>query len=199
MSHAFDPIRSTTHHHLQVELHYDTHPTPPDCDFVIVYNERSRYVLGSRGVSPEQMRAIEDGINSGKLIGLPVYAYVHSGIILKAANSNPFHCPWDSGQSGFIYTEPHTLRQFFGVQRLSKATKETAERIMRANVEEFSAYLNGECYGFVIRNTDTNEALDSCWGYYGEDDVRSAALSALKQMESITPLQLELFSATQGE
>jgi hypothetical protein len=197
MSHAFDPIRSTTHPHLVAELHYDPHPSPPECDFVIAYNQRSRYVLGTRGVTTEQMQAIEDGINKGTLIGLPVYAYVHGSVMLRAAHTNPFSCPWDSAQSGFIYTEAKTLRDAMWWPRLTKDRIAQTHDMMREQVYMLSAYLNGECYGYVIRNTDTNEALDSCWGYYGDDDLRPAALSALKQMEAITPLQMELFN--QGE
>jgi len=197
MSHAFEPIRSTTHPHLQAEIHYDTHPAPPDTDFVIAYNQRSRYVLGTRGVDTEQMHAIEEGIAKGTLVGLPVYAYIHGSVMLRAAESNPFSCPWDSAQSGYIYADTHKLRAMYNVKRLNKAVKEEAYSTMRAQVNEFAAYLNGECYGFVIRDTVTDEALDSCWGYYGDDEVKDAARSALKQMEAITPLQMELF--TEGE
>jgi hypothetical protein len=85
------------------------------------------------------------------------------------------------------------VRSFFGVRRITKAVKESALKIIRTAVEDYSAYLNGEVYGFIIRDTNTGDAVDSCWGYYGMDFVKSEAMLALKQMESLTPLQMELF------
>jgi hypothetical protein len=91
-----------------------------------------------------------------------------------------------------VYTEAHTLRSIYGVKRLTKKLKERALEENSAQVEEFSAYLNGDCYGFIIRDTVTRESLDSCWGYYGLEFVEAQGRSALAQMESLTPLQLEL-------
>jgi hypothetical protein len=192
MSFVTKPIPSLTHPNLQLEIHYDPGPSAPDIDFVITYANRSRYILGTRAISDEEFENIGAGIASGKLIGMPVFAYVHSGVMLKAAEANPFHCQFDSGRSGWVYTEAHTLRTLYGVKRLTKRIKEQALKDMCAQVKEFSAYLNGDCYGFIIRDTVTRESLDSCWGYYGLDEVQTGGRCALAQMEALTPLQLTL-------
>jgi hypothetical protein len=198
---AFEPIKSTTHPNLQAEVHYDPHPEAPSSDdnssFHITYNPRSCYVLGNRCADAEEDARIAAMVRDGKAVGVPVWAYVHGNVALRAAETNPFGCPWDSGRSGWVYATNEELRKYYCVKRLTPKLKKQALRLMEFEVREFAAYLNGECYGFVIRNTDTDEALDSCWGYYGEDAVRTDALSALRQMESITPLQMELFN--QGE
>lgn len=95
-------------------------PNPlTDCDGMpkVAYLSRSRYVLGSEAVDQERMDEIAKGIESGKLIGLPVYAYVHSGVALS---TGPFSCPWDSGQSGFVYETKETILEWYGKKRMTK-------------------------------------------------------------------------------
>ena len=66
----------------------------------ITYKDSSRYRLGNEPVSLEKFEAITRGIERGDLIGLPVYAYVHSGATIA---TTPFSCPFDSGRSGWVY------------------------------------------------------------------------------------------------
>jgi hypothetical protein len=190
---ATHPIKSATHPHLQAEIHYDQDPYTPELACTITYNTRSRYTLGTVTADSERDEAIARSVRSGEYIGLPVFAYVHGSVAIQAAQTNPFHCQWDSGRSGWAYMTKAEVREVFGVKRITKSIKEQALALMRAEVENFSQYLNGEVYGFIIRDTNTDEVLDSCWGYYGLQYVEDEARSALKQMESITPLQLELF------
>jgi hypothetical protein len=197
-SHAFPSIKSTTHPNLQAELCYDPHPEQPELFGHITYNSRAKYILGTKPLDAEQDAAIAEGVRKGKLIGLPVWAYVHGSTTLRAAYDNPFGCPWDSGRSGWVYISTADARSYLNVKRLTKANRTHILRLLEQDVKDFSAYLNSECYGFIIRNTDTDETLDSCWGYYGESAVRADAESALKQMEAITPCQLELVF-TEGE
>lgn len=198
MSHAFKPVKSTTHPFLQAEIHYDPHPEQPDLVCTITYNSRSRYVLGTKTADADRDAEIARRVRDGEYVGMPVWAYVHGGSTIRAAYQNPFGCPWDSGRSGWAYMTKADLRKHFGIKRVTKRVRAAALRVMEEDVKLFCAYLNSECYGFVIRNTDTGEAMDSCWGYYGEDHVRDAAMSALKQMEGITPCQMEL-QLTEGE
>ena len=199
MSLAFQPIKSTTHPFLQVEIHYDPEPQQPDLVCTITYNSRSRYVRGTKAADADRDAEIARLVRDGEYFGMPVWAYVHGGSTIRAAYENPFSCPWDSGRSGWVYMTSPEVRKFFGVKRITKKIREAANAYMRSAVEEFNAYLNSECYGFVIRNTDTDEETDSCWGYYGDTHVREAAMSALKQMESITPCHLALPLTNEGE
>ena len=198
MSHAFQPIKSTTHPFLQAEIHYDPEPEQPDLVCTITYNSRSRYVLGTKTADADRDAEIARLVRDGEYVGMPVWAYVHGGSTIRAAYENPFGCPWGSGGSGWAAMAKADLRKYFGIKRVTKRVRAAALRVLEEDVKLFSAYLNSECYGFVIRNTDTDEEMDSCWGYYGEDHVRDAAMSALKQMEGITPCQMEL-QLTEGE
>ena len=70
---------------------------------------------------------------------LPIYMYDHSGI---AVSTKPFFCPWDSGQVGFIFVSKEKLRREYGVKRVTAPLVSKAERILIAEVEEYSQYLN---------------------------------------------------------
>ena len=145
---------------LNVKL--DFNPTNPreDCEHssVIIYSS-TRYLLGDKRV--EQGTEVSTVDN----IVLPVYAYIHSG---TALSTTPFSCPWDSGQCGFIYEDKEAIRKEFGVKRISPKLRKRIENRMKSEIELFDQYINGEVYGFVIKD-DEGEVVDSCWGFYGTD------------------------------
>lgn len=141
----------------------------------IAYVGRSRYVLGDEACDLEDLDRIRDGIASGALVGMPVFAYIHSGTTLKAAETNPFSCPWDSAQSGFVYmTKAEALKEWGGLHMTDDVLAK-AHSYQEGLVEAFSDYLSGECYGFVIERLTlddvdivSTEELDSCWGFIGD-------------------------------
>lgn len=138
---------------------YDPDPQPYDGDTLgrIAYLKRSRYTLGTEAVSEERMRHIEEGIEQGIYIGLPVFAYVHSGVTIRTGQSFP--CPWDSGRSGFVYVDrADALAEF--------KDEESVLNCLRSEVETCNAYLSGEVFGWIVLDVD-GEELESCWGFYG--------------------------------
>lgn len=150
--------------------------SPAEWDNVgqIAYLAKSRYFLGTEKVSVDRMHEIDEGIESGKLIGLPVYAYVHSGSTIA---TKPFSCAWDSGRSGWVYCTREKAIAEFGKKLLTKKVREAALKCLQGEVETFAQYLEGDVYGYiverVIRDEDgeeiDTEELDSCWGMYGLD------------------------------
>lgn len=163
------PIETKTVTHNDVALTVNIYPddvgTIDDyfCDDTIkvAYLKKSRYVLGTQAVSEEEMDEIGAGIRSGEYIGLPVYAYVHSGIALSTGS---FGCPWDSGQSGFVYMKATDARQYGD-----------ALAALRSTVEEMGKLCNGEVYGYEILDEEGNH-VDSCWGFIGDECVMDEAL-----------------------
>ena len=142
----------------------------------IAYVGRSRYVLGDEACAVEDLDMIRDGIARGELVGMPVFAYIHSGTTLVAAPTNPFSCPWDSGQSGYVYmTKAEALKEWGGLHMTDDVLAK-AHSYQAGLVEAFSDYLSGECYGFVIErltldedgDVTSAEQLDSCWGFLGD-------------------------------
>lgn len=154
---------------VEIKIEYDTDPQSPDewCSLVkIAYLNNSRYKLGSEPVKLEQMDEIKDGITSGKYIGLPVYAYIHGDVQLS---TEPFSCPWDSGQSGLVYGDTKELAE-------AGMCNEQALLMCKDFVETYSLYLQGEVYGYRV--LVDGEEVDSCWGFYGRKDAQEAANEA---------------------
>jgi len=136
-----------------------------DDDIEIAYSAKSRYCLGTEAMTPERMAKIRDGIRFGDLVGLPVFAYVHSGVVLSTTE---FDDPWDSGWSGFVYSKD----------------KSTTHNQLRGYLATFNQYLAGDVWGFVaeelVEMTGQREdgttvkrekwiEVDSCWGFFGSD------------------------------
>jgi hypothetical protein len=71
-------------------------------------------------------------------IKIPVYAFVHSGIILS---TSPFSCPWDSGLIGYLVFPQEV---------------ENPLEVAKSELKEFNYYLSGECYGVVTEELDSN-------------------------------------------
>lgn len=164
---------------VRVRIEYDTDPpSPVECDNLgeIAYSS-SRYCLGTEDVSQERLREIHEKIESGEYLGLPVYAYVHSGATIRCGSG--FSCPWDSGQSGFVYCTKEKAIAEFGKRVLTKKVKEKALNCLRAEVEVFDQYLTGDVYGIIVETRagedDEWEEKESCWGFYGIDCARDEA------------------------
>jgi len=120
----------------------------------------------------------EDDAKTMKAAGaifLPVFVLDHSGVKFSTGS---FGDPWDSGQIGFYVIERDDLKKEFPTwKRLSKKRLDQLKRTMRAEVDVFSDYVDGNVYGYEV--TDPAGALlDSCWGYYGFaglDDLKATA------------------------
>lgn len=106
------------------------------------------------------------------LIIKPLYMYDHSGITISTGG---FSCPWDSGQIGFVYiTQKEVDTIGLDTDRL--------DEILEGEVEDYDKYLRGEVFGFKVYKIETcdkghehKELLDSCYGYYDEEDALSEA------------------------
>lgn len=110
---------------------------------------------------------------------VPVYLYDHSGLALRCY---PFHCRWDSGQVGFIHVSHRRLRQEYGVKRLSSQVQFKAKKVLELEVETCSQWVNGEIYGYQIENS-AGDIVDSCWGFYGEEEALNAGRESLSFLE----------------
>lgn len=161
-------------HDIRVRIECDEDPESPaswDNLGKIAYYSGARYVLGTEAVSRDRLDEIRDGIENGVLVGLPVFAYIHGVVTITAAESNPFQCPWDSGQSGFVYCTRGDAIKEFGKKQLTKSVRERALKCLVDEVETFNQYLNGNVYGYIVERvtSDDVEELEACWGYYGLD------------------------------
>ena len=97
---------------------------------------------------------------------LPLYLYDHSGITMSTER---FSCPWDSGQIGWIFISKEKMRTEYSYKRVSKKLKSRVAGYLRGEVKVYDQYLTGDVYGYRITDTETDEEVDSCWGFYGSD------------------------------
>ena len=136
---------------------------PGDCMLgKIYYVKGSRYRLGTVAADAGRMRKINNDIATGELVGLPVYAYIHSGTQLS---TTPFSCPFDSGPAGFIACSHEDIKDWFG-EHHCKSTEEVLE-VLRSEVEEFSKFLQGDVYVITIYVDGKEE--ETIGGFYGFD------------------------------
>lgn len=187
----------------KAHIYYDPDAIPPDSDIVkIAYLRRARRVLGTEAVTEERLDEINADIRAGKLVGVPVWAYVHSGATISTGKPlkggstarlrmNPFNCPWDSGRSGVAYMTREDALSQWGHKRLSAQQKKRAEAFIDSVVEEFALYLQGECYGFKIVAPD-GTVLDQCWGFVGMEHVEAEATASLAHVCKDASVQGEL-------
>lgn len=116
----------------------------------------------------------------GARVALPLYLLDHSGLAMRAGSrdyspSERSHAfigdtgGWDTSHVGWIMDSTST-RDMMGME---ESSEEHIERVLRSEVEVYSAYLQGLVYGFILE--DDGELVDSCFGFYDEDEAMSEA------------------------
>ena len=127
----------------------------------------------------EQRKVISK--NEDVCVILPLYLYDHSGITM---NTTGFSCGWDSSQVGWIFVSKEKVRKDYNVKRINKELVEKVTKVLVGEVETYDQYLIGDVYGYEIYEVNTCDLgcehetlIDSCWGYYGEDDCMTEAMS----------------------
>lgn len=48
--------------------------------------------------------------------------------------------------------------------------EEDALALVKGEMETYAAYANGEVYGYTVTRDEDEDEVDSCWGYYGDDE-----------------------------
>lgn len=160
-----------------IEIMNDADPiSPRECQNLgtILYTSL-RYSLGDKWVDSNDINSV---INDPDNITLPVYAYIHSGIVL---NTTGFSCPWDSGQSGVIYVSKEKIRNEFKVKRISASLKEKVINYLRSEVDVFSKYLSGEVYGYRILD-ENGDVVDSCYGFFSYKEAEEQGTTFLEHL-----------------
>jgi hypothetical protein len=186
-----EPISVKTIGKYKVEVIIDEDPSDPrgDDNLGTMVCFHSGYNLGDKHEYRQQdfcgWNELENEIIKNENVGviLPLYLYDHSGITM---NTTGFHCPWDSGQVGFIYISKEKMRYEYSKKRISKQLIKRIAGYLRSEVETYDQYLTGDVYGYRITNTETDEEMDSCWGFFGTECCMEEAESmALYMMAKI--------------
>lgn len=111
---------------------------------------------------------------------LPVFMMDHSGFTFRTHDFSDMglYGHFDSGQLGFMYCTKGEVSGEFGAY--DDETIEKAKKAMKGELEAYGQYVNGEIYGFILKNEDGDEA-DSCWGFYGDDITKNGVIDCLNQ------------------
>lgn len=137
-----------------------------------------RYSLGDKHEfkSPDEFREWwkEHG-KGGEL--MPLYLMDHSMIGMSTGDYGDM---WDSGQVGWTYVTAEEIRREWATgNRITKKAREQARNYLRADVETYDDYLQGNVYGYIIEDA-SGKHLDSCWGFFGRKYAEEEGRAALR-------------------
>ncbi len=155
---------------MHYEIHTDEHASSPreDENMGTIMLVSNKYITADYQATLEE---VEDKLKDKNCIALPVYAYIHSGISI---NTTGFQCPWDSGRVGCIFVSREQIREDFKIKRISSKLEVKIRNYLNQEIEIFNNYINGNVYGFIVKD-DLNQEIDSCWGFYSREDAERAA------------------------
>jgi hypothetical protein len=108
---------------------------------------------------------------------LPLYLYDHSGITIS---TSPFGCQWDSMKVGYILVSKETIRKGYEVKRITKSILDKVTNCLKGEIETYDQYLTGQVWKYTIMDED--EIVESCSGYYDEDQCRSEGEGMLEYL-----------------
>ena len=123
-------------------------------------------------------------------IAYPITKHEHGGEISLSLGGKSGGC-WDHDVLGFIYITKETLRKCYGVKRITKSIIECAKTCLQAELDLLTNWLNGECYGWCIKEyalTDDGleweevDVLDDCWGYFDQEQALDDMKDMLNQL-----------------
>ena len=173
----------------RIELHYDENPeSPRDWDNLgTLYSNSRSYDFDGHSITElieEVGGSRYDNVIPWDKIGkkyyyLKVWIYDHSGVTLRTGESNPWgsgYTSWDSYLYGIIVCDKKKAMKEYGYQRACKALQEKVEKYLDGEIKDLDTYCTGQIYGYRTFNKE-DEEIDSCWGFYDEDDAISEAKS----------------------
>ncbi len=140
-----------------------------------------RYALGDKHEYRDP-QAFSRDINAGNAVILPLYLFDHSALTLST-DCESFRGidlqGWDWGQVGYVYVTLEDVRRKYGVRRVTRQVRECVLAHLRSEVAVYNQYLQGDVYGFVLKDRTTGEVFDSCWGFYGENPWQNGMAECL--------------------
>ena len=189
----------------KAELVYDQHAaTPREWDnlgTILIAPNKSHWIANrdsavdtsiQKGKNPfehwENLRREQLKLKKSEIaIGCPITKYEHGEIFLQLG----YKSGWDYTVSGFVYVTKETLRKEYGVKRITKSIIEHAKNRLQDELDMLTAWLNGECYGWYVKEyalTDDGldwkevDTLDNCWGYLDRDYAFDSMKDALNHL-----------------
>ena len=190
---------------VQAELVYDQHAANPrewdNLGTILIAPSKSHWIASPDDIVDTSIRLGKnpfehwDNIRREQLklkkseiaIGHVITKYEHGEISLQLG----YKSGWDYGVVGFVYVTKETLRKEYDVGRITKSIIARAESCLQDELNMLTSWLNGECYGWQIKEyaltddgLDWKEVgvLDSCWGYLDRDYAFDSMKDALNHL-----------------
>ena len=122
-------------------------------------------------------------------IAYPISKFEHGGEISLSLGSK-YGC-WDRDVVGFIFVTKEQLRTWYGTKRITQKHIVHARNCLQAELGLLTAWLNGDCYGWQIKEyTLTEDGLDweavgileSCGGYFDKEHAVNDMQDMLNQL-----------------
>lgn len=175
-------VEEYEHEGVPVIIYQDENPSSPRewCNLGEMVCWHGRYDLGDRKPEGQEIKALERGgmrllerylrIVAGATVVIPLGLIDHSGISMYAGGGAHWSdsAGWDSGTVGFMFDTPATREQ-------CGSPLDLIEKGLLDEIETYDQYLTGDVYGYVV--ADGRDDEDSCWGFYGIEDVQEEANS----------------------
>ena len=121
-------------------------------------------------------------------IAYPITKFEHGEITLSLGGKSGC-C--DRNVVGFVYVTKEQARKCYGVAHVTKSIIARAESCLQAELDILSSWLNGDCYGWQIKEyaptddgLDWEEVgiLDDCWGYFDQEQALDDMKDMLNQL-----------------
>ncbi len=124
--------------------------------------------VDSYKISPWAKGRLDGTIGNKYAVVLDVYE--HSGIAYSIAGSGT-QCQFDTARGGAVWVPDACAIENFG--------EKSAHEYAKSCVETYSAWANGECYGYVIEKHPGGH-VESCWGFIGNSDAQEQLKEAFE-------------------
>lgn len=109
----------------------------------------------------------------------PIAIYDHGGVSVFWADGKRSICDlWDTSLVGFGFVESEDIERA-GLPK--PGWRQAAIRAMDAEMEDYSAYVNGECYGCSVTD-EQGEEIYNAWGYIGDSGYKQMLAQAYAEI-----------------
>ena len=171
-----------------IRIEYDEYPLNPRDEWEnlgMFVTFSSKYSYGdnvNQGRIFESRKELEECIlRIDGVVMLPVYVYDHGAVSVSTYVPT---CQWDSSHIGYIYASPDMVEKI-------GSNPEYTEKALRAEIEEYNQYINGEVYEYTIESPYTDE---SCTGHYDKaaeiNEAKREIDATLKYLSTYTKAKI---------
>ena len=140
---------------------------------------------------------MNDFPNSNEIVVMfPLYFFAEDGVKFSLSFDFPINDERYTTNAGFVVVTRKQIEKIYGKLNIDQILmKEITKRVYK-EIEEYNAYLNGECWGYQVFGTDYGsvELVAQGNGYNSYDEAEKEALKQVDYLikNSIQPTLFEL-------